>query len=184
MTPEPARSLPLIDPDRPYPANRFMPPTRGEGMTGSPIRLPRAGKPGPEDDNAPPPEQTRKQHKPSRSPCPEQHAPNGVAVKAPAAATRSGSAQALTPTPTSTRPARTRKLVERTKTTPPLVLTGPSPSGMTCGDAGCLTRCHRAFVSNSCHFFRTHQKPLRKSGQMFGANVEALRPIPSCDSRN
>jgi hypothetical protein len=23
-----------------------------------------------------------------------------------------------------------------------------------CGDAGCLTRCHLAFVSDSCHFFR------------------------------
>jgi len=26
---------------------------------------------------------------------------------------------------------------------------------LTCDDASCLTRCHRAFVSNSCHFFRT-----------------------------
>jgi hypothetical protein len=26
---------------------------------------------------------------------------------------------------------------------------------LTRGDAGCLTRCHRAFVSNSCHFFGT-----------------------------
>jgi hypothetical protein len=26
---------------------------------------------------------------------------------------------------------------------------------LTCGDVGCLTRCHRGFVSKSCHFFRT-----------------------------
>jgi hypothetical protein len=26
---------------------------------------------------------------------------------------------------------------------------------LTCDDARCLTRCHRAFVSNSCHFFGT-----------------------------
>ena len=26
---------------------------------------------------------------------------------------------------------------------------------LTCDDASCLARCHRAFVSNSCHFFRT-----------------------------
>ena len=50
---------------------------------------PDAGKTGPEDDNDPPPEQTRKQHAPFRSPCPDQHAPNGAAVKAPTGATRS-----------------------------------------------------------------------------------------------
>jgi hypothetical protein len=26
---------------------------------------------------------------------------------------------------------------------------------LSCDDASCLTRCHRGFVSNSCHFFRT-----------------------------
>ena len=27
-----------------------------------------------------------------------------------------------------------------------------SPAPLNCGDAACLTSCHRAFVSNSCHF--------------------------------
>jgi hypothetical protein len=35
MTPESGEVARLIDPDRPSPANRFKPPTRGEGMTGS-----------------------------------------------------------------------------------------------------------------------------------------------------
>jgi hypothetical protein len=30
----------------------------------------------------------------------------------------------------------------------------PSCARLTCGDVRCLTRCHRASVSNSCHFFR------------------------------
>jgi hypothetical protein len=29
---------------------------------------------------------------------------------------------------------------------------GSSPAPLNCGDAACLTSCHRAFVSNSCHF--------------------------------
>src|SRR4051794_26643755 len=39
---------------------------------------------------------------------------------------------------------------------------------LTCDDAGSLTRCHRAFVSNSCHFFGT---PLR-SRPAAGAGIE------------
>ena len=30
---------------------------------------------------------------------------------------------------------------------------------LTCDDASCLTRCHRAFVSNSCHFFSERRYP-------------------------
>ena len=43
---------------------------------------------------------------------------------------------------------------------------------LTCDDASCLTRCHRAFVSNPCHFFRTplpipwrHIRSLRDADQ-------------------
>jgi hypothetical protein len=31
-----------------------------------------------------------------------------------------------------------------------------SPDPLTCGYSRCLTPCHRAFVSNSCHFFERH----------------------------
>ena len=30
-----------------------------------------------------------------------------------------------------------------------------SPDPLTCGYSSCLTPCHRVFVSNSCHFFRS-----------------------------
>src|SRR5260370_2671369 len=52
---------------------------------------------------------------------------------------------------------------------------------LTCDDASCLTRCHRAFVSNSCHFFRTplsipwrHTQSLRHADQ-------PVRKLPSRD---
>src|ERR1700687_4777353 len=52
---------------------------------------------------------------------------------------------------------------------------------LTCDDASCLTRCHRAFVSNSCHFFRTplsipwrHIQSLRDADQ-------PVRRVPSRD---
>src|ERR1700687_1985217 len=109
-----------------------MPPARAEEMTCSPIRPPRARETGPEDDNDPPPEQTPKQHKPLSISLPSTASAKRRRRQGPTAATRSGSARALTPTPTSTRPARTRKRAEQTKTTQPSVLTGPSPSGMTC----------------------------------------------------
>src|ERR1700694_2744161 len=91
-----------------------MPPARGEGMTGSPIRPPRARETGPEDDNDPPPEQTPKQHKPLSISLPSTASAERRRRQGPTAATRSGSARPLTPTPTSTRPARTRKLAEQT----------------------------------------------------------------------
>jgi hypothetical protein len=52
---------------------------------------------------------------------------------------------------------------------------------LTCDDASCLTRRHRAFVSNSCHFFRTplsipwrHIQSLRDADQ-------PVRKVPSRD---
>src|SRR5260370_33515674 len=52
---------------------------------------------------------------------------------------------------------------------------------LTCDDASCLTRCHRAFVSNSCHFFSTplsipwrHIQSLRDADQ-------PVRKVPSRD---
>jgi len=52
---------------------------------------------------------------------------------------------------------------------------------LTCDDAICLTRCRRAFVSNSCHFFRTplsipwrHIQSLRDADQ-------PVRKVPSSD---
>jgi len=45
---------PLIDPADQGPSNRFMPPSRGEGMTGSLTACPHTGTPVPEDDNAAP----------------------------------------------------------------------------------------------------------------------------------
>src|SRR6202165_2433442 len=52
---------------------------------------------------------------------------------------------------------------------------------LSCDDASCLTRCHRAFVSNSCHFFRTplsipwrHIQSLRDADQ-------PVRKVPSRD---
>jgi xanthine/CO dehydrogenase XdhC/CoxF family maturation factor len=59
-----------------------------------------------------------------------------------------------------------------------------SDDPLNCGDASCLTRCHRAFVSNSCHFFKTHRKPRRQSGRSSGPASRRLRAIPSRDSRN
>jgi len=89
-----------------------MPPARGEGMTGSPIRLPCAGKPA---------LKTTTTHRPNK----------------PESSTSLVDLPALNSIRrTASRPARTRKLAERTKTTQPLVLTGPSPSGMTCVNPG------------------------------------------------
>ena len=52
---------------------------------------------------------------------------------------------------------------------------------LSCGDASRLTRCHRAFVSNSCHFFRTplpirarHTQSLRDADQL-------VQEVPSRD---
>src|ERR1700694_714983 len=131
-----------------------MPPARGEEMTGSPIRLPRARETGPEDDNDPPPEQTPKQHKPLSISLPSTAPAKRRRRQGPTAATRSGSARALTPTPTSTRPARPRKAAEQTPTTQPLVLTGPSPSGMTWGVPGWLTAIPRDLSHGLLHFLR------------------------------
>src|ERR1700738_736963 len=52
---------------------------------------------------------------------------------------------------------------------------------LTCDDASRLTRCHRALVSNSCHFFRTPQ-PVR------GRHTQSLRdtdkPVQNVPSRH
>src|SRR5215208_4784979 len=34
-----------------------------------------------------------------------------------------------------------------------------SDESLNCGDASCLTRCHRGFVSNSCHFLDARASP-------------------------
>ena len=51
-----------------------------------------------------------------------------------------------------------------------------SSSSLTCGDASCLTRCHRAFVSNSCHFsgpIRNHPDgPAKVVGRRAGAYAQ------------
>ena len=113
-----------------------MPPRAWRRNDRQPLfRPPCARETGPEDDNRTTPTNPKAAQALFPSPCSEQHAPNGVAAKALRAATRSGSARALTPTPSSTRPARTRNLAEKTKTPQPLVLTGPSPSGMTYGNS-------------------------------------------------
>src|ERR1700681_4994672 len=107
-----------------------MPPARGEGMTGSPIRLPCAGKPS---------LKTTTTHRPNK----------------PESSTSLVDLPALNSIRrTASRPARTRKLAERTKTTQPLVLTGPSPSGMTWGVPGCLTAIPRDLSHGLLHFLR------------------------------
>src|SRR6266540_6249161 len=73
----------------------------GEGMTGSPPPgLPTAGTPGTDERHTPhplhPPE-PQQPPSPLSTPCADRRRPQG-----PAAATRSGSARALTPTPIST----------------------------------------------------------------------------------
>jgi hypothetical protein len=55
---------------------------------------------------------------------------------------------------------------------------------LTCNDANFLTQCHLAFVSDSCPFFRTHQKPPRQSARSSGPTSRRLRAILSRDSRN
>ena len=123
------------------------------------------------------PNKPESQHKPfsislPRTACAERRRRQG-----PAAATRSGSAQALTPTPTSTRPAGTRNLAKQAKTTQPLALTGPTPSGMTCGDARGLTTCHRGFVSNSCHFFSANQLAADAAPRPLASSRLAYAPL-------
>jgi hypothetical protein len=52
---------------------------------------------------------------------------------------------------------------------------------LTCDDASCLTRCHRAFVSNSCHFFRTPLSiPWRHTQSLRDAD-QPVRKVPSRD---
>src|SRR6185503_9310436 len=52
---------------------------------------------------------------------------------------------------------------------------------LTCDDASCLTRCHRAFVSNSCHFFRTPLSiPWRQIQSLRDAD-QPVRKVPSRD---
>ena len=56
----------------------------------------------------------------------------------------------------------------------------PAPF-LTCDDATCLTRCHRAFVSRSCHFFRA---PLSIPWRHFQSLVDADQPIRKVPSRD
>jgi len=52
---------------------------------------------------------------------------------------------------------------------------------LTCDDASCLTRCHRVFVSNSCHFFRTRLSiPWRHIQSLRDAD-QPVRKVPSRD---
>jgi hypothetical protein len=52
---------------------------------------------------------------------------------------------------------------------------------LTCDDASRLARCHRALVSNSCHFFRTPQ-PVR--GRHTQSLRDADKPIQNVPSRD
>ena len=64
--------------------------------------------------------------------------------------------------------------------TPPAACRNPnhmsSDDPLDCGDASCLTRCHRAFVSNSCHFsgpIRNHPDgPAKVVGRRAGAYAQ------------
>jgi hypothetical protein len=51
-----------------------------------------------------------------------------------------------------------------------------SPRGsLSCDDAGRLTRCHRALVSNSCHFFRTPQPSVGDVPNRCGTRTNPFR---------
>jgi hypothetical protein len=52
---------------------------------------------------------------------------------------------------------------------------------LTCDDASCLARCHRASVSNSCHFFRT---PLSIPWRHIQSLRDADRPVRRVPSRD
>jgi len=56
-----------------------------------------------------------------------------------------------------------------------------SDDPLNCGDASCLTRCHRAFVSNSCHFFRTPLSIPRRHIQSLRDADQPVRRVPSRD---
>ena len=122
----------LIDPagqDRT--ANPIMPPPpRRRDDRAAPPACPPDRDTGPDERNAPPPDDTTGAN-PSPSPlpiaCAERRRRQG-----PTAAPRSGSARALTPTPTSARPATSGE--SRKQISSPL--TGPAPSGMTCENVG------------------------------------------------
>src|ERR1700694_2079421 len=86
-----------------------MPPARGEGMTGSPIRPPRARETGPEDDNDPPPEQTPKQHKPLSISLPSTASAKRRRRQGPTAATRSGLRPSLDPDADSDTPSQDKE---------------------------------------------------------------------------
>lgn len=84
------------------------------------------------------------------------------ASRPPTAATRSGYARALTPTPTSTRPAD-REAPKQAKTNAAVVLTGPAPSGMTCSFATALCwRGGSSGILNGDFVFREGANPLRR----------------------
>jgi hypothetical protein len=51
----------------------------------------------------------------------------------------------------------------------------------TCDDGSCLMRCHRAFVSNSCHFFRT---PLSLPWRHIQSLRDADQPVRRVPSRD
>ena len=109
-----------------------MPLTRGEGMTQQPHSPAPRRETGLEDDTDPLVPQAESSNEPFRFSCPEQRAPNGVAVKALRPLTRSGSARALTPDAYFNAPTRIRKLANKRKNNQPWVLTVPAPSGMNC----------------------------------------------------
>ena len=52
---------------------------------------------------------------------------------------------------------------------------------LTCDDASCLTRCHRAFVSNSCHFFRTPLSIPLATYAIGEGRGQPVRKVPSRD---
>ena len=52
---------------------------------------------------------------------------------------------------------------------------------LTCDDGSCLMRCHRAFVSNSCHFFRS---PLSLPWRHIQSLRDADQPVRKVPSRD
>ena len=60
----------------------------------------------------------------------------------------------------------------------------PSPAPLKCGDAACLTSCHRAFVSNSCHFSERPQNHFRWRSRHPPGSVGHSWPFRHCDSEH
>ena len=124
----------------------------------------------------------------SQSP-PSHHRASGVGksrkIRGAAAAVGGiGAARGLRPQPAPIPSTRRRRVGETERSSSADVASQvpchPAPF-LTCDDATCLTRCHRAFVSRSCHFFRA---PLSIPWRHFQSLVDADQPIRKVPSRD